>query len=171
MAGPRFAVRHSPIHGRGVFALKPLPEGSRLLEYQGERIQSEQAAQRYGNNSALGGTYLFAVNSEWLIDGQVGGNSARFINHSCTPNCEAVIWVDLHGDARKDRVFIETRRQIEPGEELTFDYALELAGDQVAKYREAWRCRCGSPQCRGSMLSVESLAAADGLAEQQATER
>ncbi|WP_206207999.1 SET domain-containing protein [Ahniella affigens] len=125
----------------------------RLMLYQGERISSDEAVGRYGDNTSLGSTYLFAVNEDWLIDGQVGGNSARFINHSCEPNCEAVIWVDINGDSRKDKVWIETLREIETGEELTIDYALELASAAVHPDLKAWQCRCGQPNCRGSMLA------------------
>ena len=97
MSVPRIVVRRSPIHGRGVFANVDLPAQTRLLEYRGERIDSAEAFHRYGDNSGLGETYLFAVNAHWLIDGNVGGSSARFVNHSCAPNCEALVWVDIDG--------------------------------------------------------------------------
>lgn len=149
----RFVVRTSSIHGQGVFANAFLPAHTRLMQYAGERISSADAALRYGDNTNVGSTYLFAVNSDWLIDGLVGGNSARFINHSCEPNCEAVIWVDINGDSQKDKVWIETLRDVEIGEELTFDYALELNSAMQQADLKAWQCRCGQPNCRGSMLA------------------
>jgi uncharacterized protein len=156
---PRIVVRDSAIHGRGVFANVDLPADTRLIEYRGERISSPEATRRYGDNSSSGETYLFAVNDLWLIDGNVGGNSARFVNHSCAPSCDAVIWVDIDGDERKDRVYIETRRRIRRGEEITFDYALDLSHAIDAAQRERWRCRCGAKSCRGTMLaSIEAPA-------------
>lgn len=154
MSRPRIVVRGSPIHGRGVFANVDLPAHARVLEYRGERIDRAEAFRRHGDNSGLGETYLFAVNEDWLIDGCAGGNSARYINHSCDPNCEAVIWVDIDGDARRDRVYIETLRPIRQGEELSFDYALGLSHEISAADRERWRCRCGAVQCRGTLLQV-----------------
>lgn len=152
MSTPRTVVRRSPIHGRGVFANVDLPGQTRVLEYRGERIDSAEAFRRYGDNSGSGETYLFAVNDHWLIDGSVGGSSARFVNHSCDPNCEAVVWVNIDGDERRDRVFIDTLRPIRAGEELSFDYALGLSHEIAAADRERWRCRCGAVQCRGSLL-------------------
>lgn len=149
----RYVVRTSNIHGQGVFANTHLPAHTKLMQYEGERISSAEAVLRYGDNTSVGSTYLFAVNADWLIDGLVGGNSARFINHSCAPNCEAVIWVDINGDSRKDKVWIETLRDVEIGEELTFDYALELNSATQHPDLKAWQCRCGQPNCRGSMLA------------------
>lgn len=156
MSKPRIVVRRSPIHGRGVFANVEVPAHTRLLEYRGERIDSAEAFRRYGDNSGLGETYLFAVNAHWLIDGNVGGSSARFINHGCAPNCDAVIWVDIDGDERRDRVYIETRRRIRKGEEISFDYALEPSHALSEAERERWRCRCGAKHCRGTLLAPAS---------------
>lgn len=153
MSVPRIVVRRSGIHGRGVFANRDIAANTRLIEYRGERISSADAERRYGDNSSTGATYLFAVNNQWLIDGQVQGNSARFINHCCAPNCDAVIHVDINDDARRDRVFIETRRRIRRGEEISFDYALELSHALTDGARARWRCHCGAKQCRGSMLA------------------
>ncbi len=152
MSTPRTVVRRSAIHGRGVFANIDLPANTRVLEYRGERIDSAEAFRRYGDNSGSGETYLFAANDHWLIDGSAGGSSARFINHSCDPNCEAVIWVNIDGDERRDRVYIETLRPIRAGEELSFDYALGLSHEIAGTARERWRCRCAAVQCRGSLL-------------------
>lgn len=153
MSLPRIVVRRSAIHGRGVFANRDLKAHERVLEYRGERIDRGQAFRRYGDNSDSGETYLFAVNERWLIDGTHGGNSARFINHSCHPNCVALVWVNIDGDERRDRVFIETLRNISKDEELTFDYALETSHAFDAEARAHWRCRCGARRCRGSLLA------------------
>ncbi len=153
MSTPCIIVRQSGIHGRGVFANRDIATGTRLIEYRGERIISSEAARRYGDNSSLGATYLFAVNVIWLIDGQSGGNSARFINHSCDPNCDAVIHVNIDGDERRDRVFIESRRRVRVGEEICFDYALELSHALTSAQHERWRCHCGARRCRGSMIA------------------
>ena len=155
MSQPRVVVRRSPIHGRGVFANMDLPAGTRILEYRGERITSDEAFRRYGDNSGLGETYLFAVNDHWLIDGNVGGSSARFANHCCAPNCEAVIWVDIDGDEQRDRVFLVTLKKIRAGDELTFDYSLEFSHSVSAAERLRWRCSCGARACRGTMLAIE----------------
>ncbi|MBK8284488.1 MAG: SET domain-containing protein-lysine N-methyltransferase [Ahniella sp.] len=155
MSPPRVVVRRSPIHGRGVFANQDLPAGTRILEYRGERIDSAEAFRRYGDNSGSGETYLFSVNATWLIDGNVGGSSARFVNHGCAPNCEAVIWVDINGDDRRDRVFFVTTRKIRTGEELTFDYSLEFSHSVSEQERLRWRCACGARTCRGTMLAPE----------------
>ena len=148
--GRRLVARRSPIHGRGVFALRPLRAGERVIEYRGARIPRAEALVR----ETPGHTFLFTVNAHWAIDGGRDGNSARWINHACTPNCEAVVHVDLDGDERRDRVFIETLRAVRAGEELTFDYAIELPVPHTRAREREWPCRCGGPGCRGTLLAV-----------------
>jgi uncharacterized protein len=138
-------VRSSAIHGRGVFALRRIHKGTRLIEYTGERISPAEADRRYDDDALdIPHTFLFTVDKHTIIDAAVGGNEARYINHSCDPNCEAV---DDSG-----RIFIEATRTILPGEELTYDYHLERDG----RWRKAWAaryaCRCGAPNCRGTLL-------------------
>jgi SET domain-containing protein len=150
VASPRLVVRRSPIHGRGVYANRALAAGERLIEYRGRRIapaRGDSARTRSGH------TFTFALNDDWLIDGSVGGNSSRWINHGCAPNCEAVIHVDIDGDAKRDRVWIHALRPIRRGEELSFDYDIVLALPHDARMRRLWACRCGAPQCRGTMLA------------------
>jgi SET domain-containing protein len=149
----RVSRRASPIHGYGVFALRSIAKGERVMEYRGERISDAQALKRYGDNSPTGHTFLFSLNDDYLIDGNVGGNVSRWINHSCEPNCEAVIYVDVDGDTRRDRVMIEALRDIRAGEELTYDYAIELDAESAREFERAWRCRCGTHRCRGSLLA------------------
>jgi uncharacterized protein len=145
----RIAVRRSPIHGRGVFATRPIARGERVLEYRGARIPLAEALGR----DTPGHTFLFTVNAHWAIDGAVRGNSARWINHGCAPNCEATVHVDIGGDERRDRVFIAALRKIRAGEELTFDYRIVLPVRHTAARAREWSCRCGAPRCRGTMLA------------------
>lgn len=144
----RFAVRNSPIHGRGVFALRLIPKRSRIIEYKGQRMSHEEADARYGKeheNSPH--TMLFTVDDKTVIDASRKGNSARWINHSCSPNCETV---------GGDRIFIEALRDIPPGEELTYDYNLQLGERHTPKAKREHACYCGSRRCRGTMLGTKS---------------
>ncbi|MGH2626265.1 MAG: SET domain-containing protein, partial [Anaerolineales bacterium] len=126
-----FRVRRSPIHGRGAFAVRPIRKGTRIIAYAGERISPGEADRRY-DDGAKGHVHvlLFIVDRKTEIDAGVGGNEARFINHSCDPNCEAVL------DGR--RVFIEAIRDIGPGDELTYDYNLQGAGVLTAEEKRRY---------------------------------
>jgi uncharacterized protein len=136
----RIIVRRSGIHGRGVFATAAIPGNTRLIEYKGERVVDDER----DADDASTHTFLFMLDEELVIDGSRNGNSARWINHCCEPNCEAV---DENG-----RVFIETLRAIEPGEEITIDYNLYLEVRYTAALKRQYACRCGAGQCRGTML-------------------
>lgn len=141
----RFVVRKSGIHGKGVFALVDIPKGVRLIEYLGERMTHEEADRRYGDlHEGSAHTMLFAANDEVVIDATQWGSSARWINHSCGPNCEAI--------EDEGRVFIETKRTIRAGEELGYDYELIVEGRQTEKLKREHACFCGSRKCRGTML-------------------
>lgn len=141
----RFVVRKSHIHGRGVFALTDIPKGSRLIEYIGERISHEEADERYADEHEHSPhTMLFAVDDETVIDATHVGNSARWINHSCAPNCETI---DEEG-----RIFVETLRNIRAGEELTYDYNMILDEPHTPAVKRAHPCYCGKPRCRGTIL-------------------
>jgi uncharacterized protein len=150
--GKRIEVRKSKIHGNGVFALADLTEGETLIEYKGRRISSEMATELYGNNADTGHTFLFNLNDKWLIDGNVNGNSARWINHSCDPNCTGAVHVNIDYDEAKDKIWIEALRPIKIGEELTYDYGIVLAERHTSKLKKIWTCRCGSEHCTGTML-------------------
>ena len=142
---PPVEVRSSPIHGRGVFATRRIRAGTRIIEYTGERISSEEADARYDDDAMEEHhTFLFGVDEDTVIDASRCGNEARFINHSCDPNCEAVL--------ENGRVFIEAIRTIQPGEELTYDYALEREGPYQPSWDRLYACRCGAPNCRGTLL-------------------
>jgi uncharacterized protein len=138
-------LRRSRVHGRGAFALKQIRKGTRIIEYLGDRITHVQADDRYEDKSDRDNhTFLFIVDRGIVIDGGVNGNDARFINHSCDPNCESVI--------EDRRVFIESIRAIKPGDELTYDYQIGRDKNDPPDVDEIFACRCGASTCRGSML-------------------
>jgi SET domain-containing protein len=138
-------LRTSPIAGTGAFATRPIRKDTRLIEYLGERITHDEADRRYDDDPAdHPHVVLFIVNSRTVIDAAVDGNDARFFNHSCDPNCDAVI--------EKARVFIETIRDVRAGEELTYDYSLSRENEDDEDEERRYRCRCGAKTCRGTML-------------------
>ncbi|MEO5764396.1 MAG: SET domain-containing protein-lysine N-methyltransferase [Casimicrobiaceae bacterium] len=143
---PVYVVRNSPIHGRGVFAGRTIRKGTCIVEYRGERITTREAERRPDSDPDNPyHTFLFELNDGRLIDAAVRGSAARWINHSCDPNCEPF-------EDEEGRVFIEARRTIRKGEELAYDYGLSLGGRLTAKIRSAYGCRCGTERCRGTML-------------------
>src|SRR5215210_5293925 len=144
---PLYIVRTSEIHGRGVFALRRIRKGTRILEYTGERISNKEADRRYDDTKMKRHhTFLFTLDSKTVIDGAIktGGGDASFINHSCEPNCEAVI--------TGKKIFIHALHTIEPGTELAYDYQYERTGKNDAKLEKFYVCRCGAPNCRGSIM-------------------
>jgi SET domain-containing protein len=146
MDPPWFEIRTSPMHGLGAFAIRPIPAGTRLIEYAGERITPAEADARYPDQpNVLHHTELFAIDDDIVIDASVGGNDARYINHSCDPNCDAVV--------DDDRIWIETIRDVELGEELAYDYAFVLKERHTPAAKRRYPCRCGSPKCRGTILA------------------
>jgi len=146
---PYFRLRRSAIQGRGAIAIRRIPRFTRIIEYTGERITHEEADARYDDLSMKRHhTFLFTVNTRMVIDAAHGGNAARFINHSCEPNCEPIIV--------GHRVFIRSNRVIEPGEELSYDYNYEREEDDDAIAETLYACRCGSRRCRRTILSPRS---------------
>ncbi|MBS0394560.1 MAG: SET domain-containing protein-lysine N-methyltransferase, partial [Proteobacteria bacterium] len=142
---PPFRVRRSKIHGTGVFATRRIRKGQRVVEYLGERVSHAEADRRYAHKADDDNhTFLFTVDARTVIDAGVGGNAARYINHSCDPNCETVV--------EDRRIFIEAIRDIAPGEELVYDYMIERDAADPPDIDEVFRCRCGAGACRGSML-------------------
>jgi SET domain-containing protein len=148
----KFATRRSNIHGNGVFAVAPIAKGERLIQYKGKLRTHADVDRAYGDDDETGHTFLFTLNDRYVIDANIEGNSARWINHSCAPNCESVTVEDTGGDAKRDRVFIEARRAIKPGEELTYNYGIVLDEPHTARLKQLWACRCGSKKCTGTML-------------------
>lgn len=148
----RIITRRSAIHGNGVFAATDIATGTRLIQYRGRLLTHAESDALYGDGADTGHTFLFAVNDDYVIDAYRQGNSARWINHGCAPNCEAVIEEDTGGDPRRDRVFIESIRDIRKGEELTYNYGIVLGVPHTRAMKRIWACRCGAPRCSGTML-------------------
>ncbi len=143
--GPLFKVKKSGIHGKGVFALRRIRKGTRVIEYLGDRVTHEAADARYdGKDPRDNHTFLFTVDKRTVIDAGVGGNDARYINHSCDPNCESA--------TNQRRVFIDAIRTIQPGEELSYDYQIQRDAEDPSDVEEIFACACGAPNCRGTML-------------------
>ncbi len=140
-----YSVRNSLIHGRGVFALTHISKGTRIVEYKGELITDDEADRRYAHvHEHSPHTMLFSLENNLVIDATRRGNSGRWINHSCAPNCQ----VEEEGT----KIFIDARRDIRPGEELTYDYNLQLGETHTRAAQRAHACFCGTRRCRGTML-------------------
>jgi SET domain-containing protein len=136
-------VRESAVHGRGVYVTGPIRKGARIIEYKGTRVPWNEASPQADGPH----TFLFGLtNGRDVIDPEIGGNEARWINHSCEPNCEAI--------EEGNRVFIYALRALAPGEELFYDYGLEVDEPRTRKLEREYECRCGSPGCRGTLLAA-----------------
>ena len=145
-SGKRIQVRRSGVHGKGVFALQDIAEGETLIEYVGQVISWDEAQDRHPHDpNDPNHTFYFHVNEDRVIDALYGGNSSRWINHSCAPNCEA--------DEDNDRIFIKAIRNIAAGEELNYDYGLIIDEPYTKKLKAEYPCWCGSANCRGTLLS------------------
>ena len=144
-------VRESEIHGTGVFARAKVPKGKKVIEYIGEKITKKESARRSialieknGGSDTDGAVYIFEVNKRHDIDGNIPENTARFINHSCAPSCNAkVIAKDKHRTQKA--IVIYATRDIEAGEEITYDYKFALEDGETIL------CHCGASMCRGRM--------------------
>ena len=144
--GRRIQVRRSGVHGKGVFAVQAIPEGSRIIEYKGQIITWPEALRRHPHNPAEPNhTFYFHIDDKHVIDANVDGNAARWINHACDPNCRA--------EETDGRVFIEALRDLQPGEELFYDYGLIIDERYTPKLKKEYECRCGAPNCRRTMLA------------------
>ena len=144
---PLFKVRHSPIHGHGVFAARRIRKGTMVIEYLGDRVTHAQADARYEDKDPDDNhTFLFTVDAKTVIDAGVNGNEARYINHGCDPNCEST--------TVNKRIFIAAIRTIQTGEELSYDYQIQRDSDDAPNVDEIYACRCGALNCRGSMLEA-----------------
>jgi uncharacterized protein len=141
-------ARTSPIHGRGVFAKVAIAAGKKIVEYTGDIISDAQAEELYGDQHALGAqnhTFLFAIEGGKNIDATRRNIVAKWINHSCDPNCES--------SEEKGRVFVHAIKDIAEGEELTYDYNIVLEVRHTAKQKARFLCLCGSDNCRGTLLA------------------
>lgn len=143
-----FKIRESVIQGKGAFATRRIRKDQRIIEYVGELINDEEVARRYDDESmSRHHTFLFEVDENVTIDGSIGSNDARYINHSCQPNCEAI--------NEENRIYIFAKRNIQPGVELCYDYSYAQDEPLTEELRIRYQCRCGSPKCRGTILKVK----------------
>lgn len=144
-------VDASPIHGTGVFAKRDVPKGTRVIAYAGERATKAQFVEEARTlGRAL--TYVLNVDETHAIDGAVGGNEARFVNHSCEPNCEIYVFDGVP--------YLYAMLDIAQGTELTFDYQLQsMQHGRLSERlgRELYPCHCGASHCRGTLLSPKAL--------------
>jgi SET domain-containing protein len=159
-SGKRIQVRRSGVHGKGVFALQDIAEGETLIEYVGEVISWDEAQDRHPHDPEdPNHTFYFHVNEDRVIDALYGGNSSRWINHSCDPNCEA--------DEDNDRIFIKAIRNIAAGEELNYDYVLIIDEPYTKKLKAEYPCWCGSANCRGTLLAPKRRPATPKIPSQK----
>ena len=143
-------VKNSKIHGNGVFASKNIKKNTKIIQYVGEKIprsegdkRSELRLKTYLDSKKTGSVYIFELNSKYDIDGSPKYNKARYINHSCNPNCEV--------DVIKDQIWISSIKKINKGDELTYDYGYEF---DPADYKDH-TCKCGSKNCIGYIISSD----------------
>ena len=139
-------MRRSSIHGKGVFAAQKIRKGTRIIEYRGKRVDWDWASEAYAPvEGEPTHTFLFSLDDGRVIDANQRGNAARWINHSCDPNCQAI--------EEDGRVWIEALRKIRPGEELGYDYRIQIEEPVTRAEKKAWPCHCGSKKCRGTLLA------------------
>lgn len=141
---PIIVVRGSKIHGKGVFATRRIPKGSRIIEYKGRLITEAEADKRYGDDES-NHTFLFLLDNDMVIDAYRDGNSARWINHSCDPNCEPM--------EEGNRLFIHAVRDIKAGDELSYEYNLVIEDRYTPAIKKLYACRCGTRKCQGTFLA------------------
>ena len=140
---PLYEIGKSGIQGRGVFARRRIRPGQKIIEYTGDIIPNDEADARYDEEKMTRHhTFLFTLDDDRCVDGNVKTNDARLINHSCDPNCEAII--------EGEHIWIYALQNIQPGVELAYDYGYERTGGK--EMEKFYVCHCGSPKCRGSIM-------------------
>jgi len=145
-AGRRIQTRRSGVHGKGVFAVQDIAEGDVVIEYVGEIVSWDEAQERHPHDPKdPNHTFYFHIDEDRVIDAKYGGNSSRWINHACEPNCVA--------DEDEGRVFIKALRNIRAGEELNYDYGLIIDERYTPKLKAEYPCWCGAKTCRGTLLA------------------
>jgi SET domain-containing protein len=145
-AARRIQVRKSGVHGKGVFARAPIRAGETIIEYTGEHITWKEALRRHPHDPKdPNHTFYFHIDDKHVIDAKFGGNASRWINHACETNCEA--------DEVDGRIFIKALHDLQPGEELFYDYGLVIEGRLTSKLKKEYPCHCGSAHCRGTLLA------------------
>lgn len=134
------------MHGKGVFAVQAIAAGETILEYEGEIITWAQAQKRHPHDPENPNhTFYFHIDEQHVIDALHGGNSSRWINHACNPNCET--------EEQGGRIFIKALRNIQVGEELNYDYGLIIEARYTPKLKAEYPCWCGAKNCRGTLLA------------------
>ncbi len=143
-----FAIRSSKIQGKGAFATRRIAKEARIIEYLGECIDEDEADIRYPDDEmGRHHTFLFSIgDGERVLDAGPIDWPAKYINHSCDPNCEAI-------EEEDGRVFISALKSISKGTELSYDYAYERTSDHTDADEKLYACRCGSPKCRGTIMA------------------
>ena len=143
-------VKNSKVHGSGIFATENIKKNTKIIEYIGEKVSKSEGDRRssvrikkYINSPLNGSVYIFELNKKYDIDGLIDENKARFINHSCNPNCEV--------DIIKDRIWISSIKKIKKNEELSYDYGYAFDKED---YRDHV-CKCGSKDCIGFIISSD----------------
>lgn len=146
-----WVVKKSKVHGFGVFAKKPIKKNTKIIEYIGEKItkkegdrRSAQRIKKYLNSKIDGSVYIFELNAKFDIDGSPKYNKARYINHSCNPNCEVEI--------ESGKIWIKSIKKIRKDEELSYDYGYEFDKDDYTDHV----CKCESKKCIGYIISREA---------------
>lgn len=148
----RIAAHRSIIHGTGVKALVPIKKGEPIIQYKGRLITTAVSSRVEHADIDSGHTFLFTLNEDYVIDANFNGNTARWLNHSCSPNCVAYVHDHPSGNPRKAKVIIEALRNIKAGEELTYNYGIVLEERHTERLKKIWACHCGSRNCTGTML-------------------
>ena len=140
-------LRQSGIHGLGAFARIDIPKGTPIIEYVGEKISNAESDRRYDDAAMKRHhTFLFILNSRTCVDAAFEGNESRFLNHSCDPNCEAVI--------TRGHIWIESIKMIPAGTELLYDYQYEDDPKYTDEDYRFYACKCGAPNCRGTIVKT-----------------
>ncbi len=149
MSNDKCEVKESKIHNKGVYATIDIPKGTKIIEYKGEKITREESDKRYAKSLELSkkdkkkaATYLFEIDNEHHLDGDTPDNDAKYINHSCDPNCMIEI--------EDEKIWIYAKKDIKKGEELTFSYEFDV--DEGYPDHE---CRCESENCLGYIVAEE----------------
>ncbi len=143
-------VRKSKVHGSGIFASENIAKGTKIIEYIGEKIsktegdrRSEKRIKKYLHSKVSGSVYIFELNKKFDIDGSPKYNKARYINHSCHPNCEVEI--------NRGHIWISSIKNIKKGDELSYDYGYEFDSEDYKDHV----CKCGSNNCIGYIISKD----------------
>ena len=143
-------VKKSKVHGHGVYSTQKIKKGQQIIQYIGEKVtkkegdkRSEKRIKKYLNSKTTGSVYIFELNSRYDIDGSFEYNKARYINHSCNPNCEVEI--------KKNKIWIVSIKNIKEGEELSYDYGYDFDEDDYTDHI----CKCGAKNCIGYIISSD----------------